>query len=95
MFLVAAFVTEYSANKCCHRKNCDGQLEAKPFQSKTANLVARWVAGTATPAFTTLKSEEHTAQINKEVARRVEDDFRADGINVLSSTTTLRWYQHR
>ena len=83
------FVTEYSANKCCHRKNCDGQLESKPFQSETANLVARWVAGTATPSFTTLKSEEHTAQINKEVARRVEDDFRADGINVLSSTTTF------
>jgi predicted RNA-binding Zn-ribbon protein involved in translation (DUF1610 family) len=83
------FITEYSANKCCHRKNCDGQLETKPFQSENANLVARWVAGTATPIFTTLKSEEHTAQLNKEVARRVEEDFRADGVNLLSSTTTF------
>lgn len=32
---------------------------------------------------------KHTAQINKEVARRVEEDFRADGVNLLSSTTTF------
>ncbi len=83
------FVTEYSAKKCCHRKNCDGQLEVKPFQPDAANLIAQWVAGVGHLKFTTLKAEEHTAQINKEIARRVEEDFRADGVNLLSSTTTF------
>ncbi|MFA5187357.1 MAG: DEAD/DEAH box helicase [Patescibacteria group bacterium] len=83
------FVTEYAVKNCCHRKDCDGKLEAKPFQSEAANLVARWVAGTACPTFTALKSEEHTAQINKEVAKRIEDNFRGEGVNLLSSTTTF------
>ncbi len=82
-------VLEYSAKNCCPRKDCDGQLAEKPFDSQSASLIARWVAGTASPKFTTLKSEEHTAQINKEVAKRIEEDFRADGVNLLSSTTTF------
>src|SRR5262249_9670989 len=36
-----------------------------------------------------LKSEEHTAQINKDLARRIEDEFRTEGVNLLSSTTTF------
>ena len=39
--------------------------------------------------FTTLKSEEHTAQINKDLAKKIEDEFRAEGVNLLSSTTTF------
>ena len=36
-----------------------------------------------------MKSEEHTAQINKDLAKKVEDEFRAEGVNLLSSTTTF------
>lgn len=83
-------VTAYSANGVCPRKECDGKLEAKPFDAQASNLIAQWVADESEPRFTTLKSEEHTAQINKEVAKRIEDQFRApDGVNLLSSTTTF------
>jgi ATP-dependent helicase YprA (DUF1998 family) len=36
-----------------------------------------------------LKSEEHTAQINKDLAKRIEDEFRDERVNLLSSTTTF------
>jgi len=82
-------VTAYSANSVCPRKECDGKLEAKPFKAQAGTLIAQWVANESEPRFTTLKSEEHTAQINKEVAKRIEDEFRAEGVNLLSSTTTF------
>lgn len=52
-------------------------------------MIERWVGGVGKFRFSTLKSEEHTAQINKDVAKRIEDNFRADGVNLLSSTTTF------
>jgi ATP-dependent helicase YprA (DUF1998 family) len=82
-------VTAYSANGVCPRKECDGKLKTKPFSAQTGTLIAQWVSDESKPRFTTLKSEEHTAQINKEVAKRIEDAFRAEGINLLSSTTTF------
>jgi hypothetical protein len=82
-------VTAYSANGVCPRKECAGKLEAKPFAAQTGTLIAQWVADESRPRFTTLRSEEHTAQINKDVAKRIEDAFRAEGINLLSSTTTF------
>ena len=84
-------VTAYSARGVCPRKECDGMLEAVSFEkSRMANnLIAQWVAGQSNPRFTTLKSEEHTAQINKDLAKRIEDQFREDGVNLLSSTTTF------
>lgn len=82
-------VTSYSARQVCPRKECEGKLEHRPFDPTHANIIARWVAGTHTPKFTTLKSEEHTAQISKDVAKIIEEDFRAAGVNLLSSTTTF------
>jgi hypothetical protein len=82
-------VTAYSAKGCCPRKYCDGALEKKSFDPVQANFIARWVAGTGQPCFTTLKSEEHTAQINKDLAKKIEDEFKAEGVNLLSSTTTF------
>ncbi|BFU89524.1 MAG: helicase [Nitrospira sp.] len=82
-------VTPYSALQVCPRKECDGKLEHRSFDPTQANIVARWVAGTHTAKFTTLKSEEHTAQISKDVAKIIEEDFRAAGVNLLSSTTTF------
>ena len=84
-------VTAYSARGVCPRKECDGTLEVVSFEKSrlAKNLIAQWVAGQSKPKFTTLKSEEHTAQINKELAKRIEDRFREDGVNLLSSTTTF------
>lgn len=83
------FVAVYSASAVCPRKECSGKLNEKPFLSEQANLIERWVAEVGEHQFSTLKSEEHTAQINKDLAKRIEDEFRADGINLLSSTTTF------
>jgi ATP-dependent helicase YprA (DUF1998 family) len=81
-------VTAYNAGSVCPRKSCVGKLREKPFDAEKANIIERWVAGVGTP-FKTLKSEEHTAQINKEIAKQIEDEFRAEGVNLLSSTTTF------
>jgi ATP-dependent helicase YprA (DUF1998 family) len=83
-------VTAYSANRCCPRKGCDGKLEVQPFNLNEENIISHWVAGDDKVSFRTLKSEEHTAQINKDLAKLIEDDFRAgEGVNLLSSTTTF------
>ena len=82
-------VTVYSVRNCCPRKECVGKLQARLFSGSQENIIARWVAGTGESKFTTLKSEEHTAQINKDLAKKVEDEFRAEGVNLLSSTTTF------
>lgn len=82
-------VTAYSAKNCCPRKACEGNLEQRSFDPANENVIARWVSGQGSPQFFTLKSEEHTAQINKNLAKAIEDEFRAEGINLLSSTTTF------
>jgi len=87
-------VTVYSAKDCCPRKGCDGKLGRRSFDPTQENIIARWVAGTTEPQFSSLKSEEHTAQINKNLAKQIEDRFReeeprVDGVNLLSSTTTF------
>jgi len=82
-------IATYSAQQCCPRKECAGKLQTRPFDAAQENIVARWVAGVGKPQFTTLKSEEHTAQINKDLAKKIEDEFRAEGVNLLSSTTTF------
>lgn len=82
-------VTTYSIRQCCSRKECEGKLVASPFNPAQGNIIARWVADKGEPKFTTLKSEEHTAQISKDLARKIEDEFRAEGVNLLSSTTTF------
>ncbi len=84
------FITAFSAKNVCPRKSCVGVLEEKPFAADNENLIARWVSGRGEPQFYTLKSEEHTAQIDKNYAKQIEDEFRAEsGINLLSSTTTF------
>ena len=83
-------ITAYSARECCTRKGCDGRLVPRSFDPAHENIIARWVSGVSQPRFTTLKSEEHTAQINKDLAKAIEDEFRrSEGINLLSSTTTF------
>jgi len=82
-------VSAYSVRNCCPRKECDGLLEQQAFDAGVPNIIARWVAGQGQPQFSTLKSEEHTAQIEKNLAKQIEDKFRDEGVNLLSSTTTF------
>lgn len=82
-------VTVYSAKGCCPRKECQGALETHPYDPASANIIERWVSGDGELHFTTLKSEEHTAQIKKDLANQIEVEFRAEGVNLLSSTTTF------
>ncbi len=82
-------VTAYSVLHRCPRKECVGKLQVRSFDASQESIIARWVAGAGKPQFTTLKSEEHTAQINKDLAKKIEDEFRAEGVNLLSSTTTF------
>lgn len=74
-----SIITTYSAKKCCPRKACEGNLERRSFDPAHENIIARWVSGKSEPRFFTLKSEEHTAQINKNLAKQIEDKFRAEG----------------
>lgn len=82
-------ITGYSAKECCPRKDCEGKLQRTPFDPQKESIIAQWVADFGKYHFTTLKSEEHTAQINKDLAKKIEDEFRADGVDLLSSTTTF------
>lgn len=82
-------VTSYSARKCCPRKACEGMLLVELFEANKENIIARWVSGTGEHQFSTLKSEEHTAQIEKNLAKQIEEKFRDEGVNLLSSTTTF------
>lgn len=84
-----SLISAYSALGCCPRKACEGPLSASPFDSSRENIIARWVAGSGEFQFAGLKSEEHTAQINKDIAKAIEESFRGQGINLLSSTTTF------
>ncbi len=82
-------ITAWAAGTCCPRKGCAGRLEPREFVAENENAIARWVAGVDSACLTSLRSEEHTAQINKDVAREIEEAFRGDGVNLLSSTTTF------
>ncbi len=81
-------ITTYSAYQCCPSKECTGKIQFEPFDPSRENIIARWVAG-ENVKFQTLKSEEHTAQISKDLAKKIEDEFRNEGVNLLSSTTTF------
>ncbi len=59
------------------------------FDPANENAIARWVAAADGRDFASLRAEEHTAQIDKDLAREIEESFRANGVNLLSSTTTF------
>jgi hypothetical protein len=82
-------ITAWPAGQCCPRKGCVGQLQARVFNPISENAIARWVAGVNTRNLASLRSEEHTAQINKDLAKEIEEAFRGNGVNLLSSTTTF------
>jgi ATP-dependent helicase YprA (DUF1998 family) len=82
-------ITAWNCRGVCPKKECAGELAELPAVGKQDSVVARWVSGDKTISYRSLASEEHTAQIAKETAALIEEDFRGQGVNLLSSTTTF------
>lgn len=82
-------ITAWNCRGVCPKKECGGELADLPAVGKQDSVVARWVSGEKTVGYRSLASEEHTAQIAKETAALIEEDFRGQGVNLLSSTTTF------
>jgi ATP-dependent helicase YprA (DUF1998 family) len=82
-------ITAWNCRGVCPKKECAGELAELPAVGKQDSVVARWVSGDKTISYRSLASEEHTAQIAKETAALIEEDFREQGVNLLSSTTTF------
>ncbi len=78
-------VTAYSVRGCCPRKDCRGKLE--PKAAPADGFIARWIGGEV--GFSGLRSEEHTAQISRDLAAEIEDQFKSGGVDLISSTTTF------
>ncbi|MCX7824474.1 MAG: DEAD/DEAH box helicase [Verrucomicrobiae bacterium] len=82
-------ITAWNCRGVCPKKDCGGELAELPAVGAQDSVVARWVSGDKTISYRSLASEEHTAQIAKETAALIEEDFRGQGVNLLSSTTTF------
>ncbi len=82
-------ITAWCCLSVCPKKECGGALVEMQPPDQDDGLIARWVSDQPDVAFQSLASEEHTAQLAKNVAALVEEDFRGSGINLLSSTTTF------
>jgi len=82
-------ITAYIGTGACPKKKCEGRLSKDESDANTANVITRWLSKVGSPLFYSLTSEEHSAQINKDIAKKIEDEFRAEGVNLLSSTTTF------
>ena len=82
-------ITAWNCRGVCPKKECGGALADLPADGNEDSVVARWVSGDETIIYRSLASEEHTAQIAKETAALIEEDFRGQGVNLLSSTTTF------
>ncbi|MCK5580904.1 MAG: DEAD/DEAH box helicase [Candidatus Omnitrophica bacterium] len=78
-------VSAYSVKECCPRIACSGKLKSKDFIPTDENIISKWVSGKGLPQFSSLRSEEHTAQINKDLAKKIEDEFRLGRKKVIQS----------
>jgi len=75
-----------SVEDVCQRYRCSGTLDATRIGDLTINHY-RYLYETDLPG--SLIVEEHTAQLDKDKARKIQRDFRDDRINVLSCSTTF------
>ena len=81
-----ATVSAQDIRGVCPRNGCPGSLRAAALESLGENHYRR-LYQTDLPA--ALRAEEHTAQIDSEEARQRQDEFKAGGIHLLSSSTTF------
>ena len=81
-----ATVTPHDVRGVCPRNKCPGSLRVAD-QGRLNRNHYRVLYRADLPA--ELRAEEHTAQIDSDEARRRQDQFKADRIHLLSSSTTF------
>lgn len=84
---VCATHTSVYLRGICPRNRCPGDLEKAHLQNLQENHYRILYESSNLPYV--LSSEEHTAQINNEVARDRQEKFKRGEINLLSSSTTF------
>ncbi len=83
---ICASVTAHDVRGICPRNKCPGGLKVADQERLDQNHY-RILYRADLPA--ELRAEEHTAQIDSDEARRRQDQFKADRIHLLSSSTTF------
>lgn len=71
-------IATWNCRDVCPKKQCPGKLMEMPSLDQEDRLIARWVSAQPDITFQALASEEHTAQLAKNVAALVEAAFRGD-----------------
>lgn len=80
-------VTPYNVNNACFTKDCKGELvEIDPDEYFTNNYYRKQYQ---TKKIERIVIQEHTAQIERKVAKQYQKDFKEKKINILSCSTTF------
>lgn len=79
--------TQMDTDGVCRTNNCTGHMEEITFEEGFAH--ERYYKALYQQAPLPLRIEEHTAQLSSERARKVQKDFVAGKVHVLSCTTTF------
>ena len=84
---VCASLTSCNIRGICPRNRCPGQLTPADHERLKENHYRILYENPDLPP--TLRSEEHTAQIDSDTARKRQDEFKEGRIHLLSSSTTF------
>ena len=84
---VCASLTSHNIRGVCPRNGCPGQLAPADHKRFKENHYRILYENPDLPP--SLRSEEHTAQINSDAARKRQDEFKKGDIHLLSSSTTF------
>ena len=82
-----ATLSGYNIRSICPRNGCSGKLSLGEEGRLKENHYRILHESTGLPP--ALSAEEHTAQIDSEIARQRQDEFKKGGIHLLSSSTTF------
>ena len=84
---VCANLTSVNLRRVCPRNKCPGYLSIVDKENLQENHYRILYENNSLPL--SLRSEEHTAQIDNDIARQRQDKFKNGEINLLSSSTTF------
>ena len=84
---VCAGLSVYNIRKVCPRNRCPGKLVPADQQRISENHYRVLYESPDLPP--TMRAEEHTAQIESDIARERQDKFKKGDIHLLSSSTTF------
>lgn len=80
-------ITDININNTCVKKDCEGKLTRVEISEISKDNF--YVREYRNKTIEKLIVKEHTAQIDREAARKIQNDFKAGKINVISSSTTF------